>query len=99
MKGRIALAIETRDENRGCSFRCPHLEGGEGPRIWSYRCNLFGELEQMIGAHCPRRDPLCVVAQIPFDENKKPLRPKRLVKNNAPTTWERINAKDKLCDD
>lgn len=97
MKARIALNIETRDEQHGCSWRCPYLKTRRGEILTvEHYCLLFGELHPIPGRNCVRRSPKCLSNQIPFDENKKLLRPKRLAPNKAPTTWERINGKDKL---
>jgi hypothetical protein len=91
MKARITINIETRNEQQGCSWRCPYLKIQRGVVLTvEHYCLLFGELHYIPGQNCARRNPKCVRQQTPFDENK-PQRPKRVVKSNAPTAWDRLS--------
>jgi hypothetical protein len=87
VKTHVKIRIETRDEGRCCSFRCPHLSSNE-VQFGQRACQLFNALVvYAVGGLSPVRHRKCV--QLEIVEAAKPKRPKAA----SPDVWDRLQGK------
>lgn len=85
MKTQIAITIETRSNQTGCSRNCPYLTIQVG-NPHSYECHLFGLLDRPAGWRCIRRHPKCIEAEAAA-QPPAPEAPRA-------TAWDRLNEDD-----
>jgi len=81
MRADVKIRIETRDEGRCCSFRCPYFVPG-----FEYACQLFNVILLVApGGHAPTRSRQCVQQEL-IPEGVKPKKPKA----DTPTIWDHL---------
>jgi hypothetical protein len=87
MRADVKIRIETRDEGRCCSFRCPYFGNVEnGGRGLEFSCQLFNVILLVgVGSHAPTRSPQCVQLEL-VPERVKPKKPKA----DTPTIWDHL---------